>query len=98
MRRRFALLVVAAAAVFAGAAVSSARGAVGGQNAYARTCTHPGYVQAHFTWGDRCIRAGQYCKAGTAVVRNTEYKKYGFKCKNGKLRKTKAAHHPPSAK
>lgn len=83
MRRWLLLLVVAATAAFAVAAVSPARTpVVGTQNAYAKTC-HKGYVHANFPWGERCVRAGQYCKK----VRNPEYHKYNFQCVNGKLRK-----------
>ncbi len=51
-------------------------------SAAAKTC-HRGYVHAAFPWGERCLRAGQYCKK----VRNPEYHKYVFQCVNGKLKK-----------
>jgi hypothetical protein len=81
MRRCFALSVFAAAA-FAVAALSPSRiAAVGAENAYANTC-HKGYVHAVFPWGQRCLRAGEYCKK----VRNPQYHRYNFQCVNGKLR------------
>jgi hypothetical protein len=82
MKAVFAVVVVAAA-VFLAAAISPGQApVVGAQSAYANHC-YKGYVHANFSWGTRCIRAGQYCKK----VRNPEYHKYGFQCVNGKLRK-----------
>jgi hypothetical protein len=82
-----AFVVVAAASALAGAGLSPAGASVGRQHAYAKTCTTAqkakGFVSAGFPWGQRCIRAGQYCKK----VRNPEYHKYNFQCVNGKLRK-----------
>jgi hypothetical protein len=44
-----------------------------------------GSVLAHLSWGDKCLRAGEYCKVG-----NTEYLKYGFTCPpNGHLKRRK---------
>ena len=44
-----------------------------------------GYVLAHLSWGDKCLRAGAFCKVG-----NPEYVKYGFTCPpNGHLKKRK---------
>src|SRR5438128_2395992 len=92
MRQWLALLIVVAGAGCIAAAVSPARAPVfGTQDAYAKTC-HVGYVQANFPWGERCIRAGQYCKK----AHNLEYADYGFQCINGKLRLGKPC--PPSGK
>jgi hypothetical protein len=81
MRHSVAVLFVVVLAVLA-AAVSPGRAAVGGAQGTAKTC-YLGYVHAAFPWGERCIRAGQYCRK----VRNPQYHKYGFQCVNGKLRK-----------
>jgi hypothetical protein len=35
----------------------------------------PGYVHANLSWGEKCLRAGQFCKVG-----NPEYHQYGFDC------------------
>jgi hypothetical protein len=78
-------LVVAGAL---GVAVSQSSAAVSGASVTAKTC-YRGYVHANFSWGERCIRAGQYCKK----VRNPEYHKYKFQCVNGKLRLQKGAGH-----
>ena len=84
MRRWFVLLVVCAVAVFAAAVVSPAGASVAKQSASAKTCPpNRSFVLATFPWGQRCIKAGQYCKK----TRNPEYHKYSFQCVNGKLRK-----------
>ena len=89
MKTRLAVLVVVAAATFAASAALPARApVVGTQSAYANHCykgKKGGYVHADFPWGQRCIRAGQFCKK----VRNPEYHKYKFQCVNGKLRMQK---------
>jgi hypothetical protein len=47
-----------------------------------KTCG-AGYVHARLTWGEKCLRAGQFCKAG-----NREYLRYGFVCPpSGHLRR-----------
>jgi hypothetical protein len=49
-----------------------------------KTCS-AGYVLAHLSWGDKCLRAGEFCKVG-----NVEYLKYGFSCPStGHLRRRK---------
>jgi hypothetical protein len=35
----------------------------------------PGYVHANLSWGEKCLRVGQFCKVG-----NPEYHAYGFDC------------------
>jgi hypothetical protein len=48
----------------------------------ARTCG-PAYVHAYLSWGEKCLRAGEFCKIG-----NREYLRYGFVCPaNGHLRR-----------
>jgi hypothetical protein len=42
-----------------------------------RTCG-PGYVHANLSWGEKCLRAGEFCKVG-----NPEYHAYGFDCPAG---------------
>ena len=34
-----------------------------------------GYVDAHLSWGEKCLRAGEFCTVG-----NAEYHAYGFDC------------------
>jgi hypothetical protein len=40
----------------------------------AKTCG-AGYVHARLSWGEKCLRAGEFCKVG-----NREYLRYGFYC------------------
>jgi len=40
----------------------------------AKTCG-AGYVHARLSWGEKCLRAGEFCKVG-----NREYLRYGFSC------------------
>jgi hypothetical protein len=49
-----------------------------------KTCA-ASYVSAHLSWGNKCLRAGEFCKVG-----NREYLKYGFTCPpNGHLKRRK---------
>jgi hypothetical protein len=77
MRRALPLIALVGAlllpaVVYAGA--SSPR-AVGG----AVTCS-AGYVDARLSWGEKCLRIGEFCKVG-----NSEYHQYGFDCPAGHL-------------
>lgn len=48
-----------------------------------KTCS-AGYVHANLSWGEKCLRAGQFCKIG-----NAQYHHYGFTClATGHLRRT----------
>jgi hypothetical protein len=42
--------------------------------AASKTCG-AGYVHAYLSWGEKCLRAGEFCKVG-----NREYRRYGFYC------------------
>ena len=73
--QRLALVLVAAAALAVGAAQASAASArPASPVAIAKTCGR-GYVHAKLSWGEKCLRAGEFCKVG-----NREYRKYGFTC------------------
>lgn len=73
---------MAAAAVVAMLLAAGARGATQGglpavsaaPAAVSKTCSS-GYVHADLSWGEKCLRAGQFCKVG-----NPEYNAYGFDC------------------
>lgn len=82
MRLWFGVLSAVVMAAVAAVAASPANAAPAVQSTSAKTC-HIGYTLASFSWGQRCIRSGQYCKK----VRNPEYHRYKFQCVNGKLRK-----------
>jgi hypothetical protein len=47
----------------------------------AKTCG-AGYVHANLSWGEKCLRRGQYCKRSG----DREYHRYGFHCHTGRLR------------
>jgi hypothetical protein len=71
MRRRLASAAVSIAAVLGG----SAAGTVHASSAVvAKTCS-AGYVHAYLPWGEKCLRAGEFCKVG-----NHAYYRYGFSC------------------
>jgi hypothetical protein len=54
------------------------------RKAHASKTCGPGYVHANLSWGEKCLRAGQYCKKN----KNREYHRYGFHCKrNGRLKR-----------
>ena len=71
MKRRLALFAVLAGIV--AAPVASAPAATAPLAAQ-KTCS-AGYVHAYLSWGEKCLRAGEFCKVG-----NREYLKYGFSC------------------
>ena len=79
MRRRLALLAVVAA----GIAPPVAAPAGAHLAAPTKSCS-AGYVHASLSWGEKCLRAGEFCKVG-----NGEYRRYGFVCPaTGHLRRT----------
>ncbi len=70
--------VVAALAVAAtGGAPASARSA--------KSCS-AGYVHAHLSWGEKCLKVGQYCK----IKGDREYHRYRFHCHTGRLSRSAA--------
>ena len=71
MRRRLAVLIGVAAL---GAGAGHASTASSAPTAITKSCS-ASYVLAHLSWGDKCLRAGQFCKVG-----NKEYLRYGFYC------------------
>ena len=40
-----------------------------------------GYVHANLSWGEKCLRSGQYCK----IRGDREYHRYRFHCHTGRL-------------
>src|SRR5882724_12429143 len=46
--------------------------------AAAKTCS-AGYVHANLSWGEKCLRSGQYCK----IKGDREYHRYRFHCHTG---------------
>jgi len=72
VRRRLALLLAVAAAALGAGSVHAAPAAT--PVAVTKTCG-AGFVLAHLSWGDKCLRAGEFCKVG-----NREYLRFGFYC------------------
>jgi len=80
MKRKLAVLAVAAAGVATPTLATPAASA--GPALVARSCG-AGYVHAYLPWGEKCLRAGEFCKIG-----NKAYARYGFYCPpNGHLRR-----------
>src|SRR6266487_4064374 len=89
MARAVAALLTASllAALSLGAASATPLGAVSAS----KTCS-PGYVHANLSWGEKCLRAGEFCKVG-----NTEYRAYGFTCPaSGHLQESGPITTPPA--
>ena len=72
MRQRLALLAVAAAFASTAGAITPLASAA--QVIAAKTCS-ASYVHAFLPWGEKCLRAGEFCKVGNAA-----YRLYGFVC------------------
>jgi hypothetical protein len=72
--------VIALAAVVAALAAAAAGGATTAHAGAAKTCS-AGYVHASLSWGQKCLRAGQFCK----IKGDREYDRYGFHCHTGHL-------------
>jgi hypothetical protein len=71
MRQRLAIAAIVVAGAFGFGHISAAPAT---PVVATKTCGS-GYVLAHLSWGDKCLRAGEFCKIG-----NREYLKYGFVC------------------
>jgi hypothetical protein len=71
LHRRLALGFILLALGIGAAQASSASSA---PRIAGKTCS-AGYVQANLSWGEKCLRAGEFCKVG-----NSEYRRYGFAC------------------
>jgi hypothetical protein len=82
MNRRLGVWLAAATAVVAMLFAVAARGATPGglpqasaaPESLSKTCSS-GYVHANLSWGEKCLRDGEFCKIG-----NPEYHAYGFDC------------------
>ena len=75
MKRRFAFLILVLSGAFFGASAAPAHSiSAASPFAVAKICS-AGYVHANLSWGEKCLRAGEFCKVG-----NREYRRYGFYC------------------
>jgi len=72
MKRRVATLAVVAAC--AGVPAVAVPAASATPAVFTRSCG-TGYVHAYLPWGEKCLRAGEFCKIG-----NKAYARYGFYC------------------
>jgi hypothetical protein len=78
MWKKLALLAVLIAGVAGTAAVPAASAAP------ASAACSASYVTASLPWGNKCLRAGQFCKVG-----NRAYVRFGFVCPaSGHLRRS----------
>ena len=79
MKRRLALLAVVAAGFAYPATLPTASAA---PTHLTKTCS-ASYVHANLPWGEKCLRAGEFCKIGNAA-----YLRFGFTCPtSGHLRR-----------
>ncbi|HVM58453.1 MAG TPA: hypothetical protein VMT74_13395 [Gaiellaceae bacterium] len=79
MRKALALLAIGVAGASSSVAASTARTA---PLAPVKSCG-AGYVHASLPWGEKCLRAGEFCKIG-----NSAYIRFGFVCpSSGHLRR-----------
>jgi hypothetical protein len=85
--RRTAAAFLAALSLVAAAPAASVQ-AEGPQATAAHTCKS-GYRHAHLPWGQKCLRAGQFCKRRyNGVSGNRWYHRYDYHCqRNGHLRR-----------
>jgi hypothetical protein len=65
------LIIVAAAA---GRSQATTVSYASGPSVASKSCA-PGYVDANLSWGEKCLKAGEFCKIG-----NPAYHAYGFDC------------------
>jgi hypothetical protein len=81
MKCRLALLAVLAGVI--AAPVASAPAATSAPPLQIHKTCGAGYVHAYLPWGEKCLRAGEFCKVG-----NRAYLRYGFYCPpSGHLRR-----------
>ena len=82
LKTRFAGLLVALTLLGAVPAASVNAAPVGSPQAVASKSCSAGYTHADLSWGEKCLRAGQFCKKGA----KREYHRYGYHCqRNGHL-------------
>jgi hypothetical protein len=80
MRKKLALLAVLVVGVASPVVAVPVASAAPAQSA--KTCS-ASYVHANLPWGEKCLRAGEFCKVGNAA-----YLRFGFTCPtSGHLRR-----------
>ena len=84
-KTRIAALLAALSLIAAAPATSVEASPVHHPHAVSAKRCSVGYVHASLSWGQKCLRVGQFCKKGASA--NREYHRYGFHCpRNGHLR------------
>jgi hypothetical protein len=84
-KTRTTVLLAALSLIAAAPAASVNASAAHHPQAVAAKSCSAGYVHASLSWGEKCLRAGQFCKKGAKA--NHEYHRYGFHCpRSGHLR------------
>ncbi|HVS84220.1 MAG TPA: HNH endonuclease signature motif containing protein [Gaiellaceae bacterium] len=91
MKLRLGLLVVLTGGLFTGGAVA-ARAVVQTYTPSTAACS-AGYVSAHLSTGDKCLRNGEFCSASL----ESEYHAYGFTCSGGHLASYSGSSSPTTA-
>ena len=76
--------VISLAAVVAALGLAAASGGPASTGP-AKTCS-AGYVHANLSWGEKCLKAGQFCK----IKGDREYHRYRFHCHTGRLSRSAA--------
>jgi hypothetical protein len=87
--RSRAAVVLAVLSLVAAAPAASVQADAGRPQATAAQTCKSGYRHAHLPWGQKCLRAGQFCKRRyTGVSGNRWYRRYDYHCqRNGQLRR-----------
>jgi hypothetical protein len=85
-RRRLGLVFLAAALAAATAGATAEQHATAAAPAAAEKTCSSGYVRARLSWGEKCLRVGQYCR----IKGDREYHRYGFHCHTGRLSRSAA--------
>jgi hypothetical protein len=81
LRTRVAVVLAALSLVAAAPAASVQAHTEGPQATAAHRCSS-GYTHAHLPWGQKCLRAGQFCKRTyNGVSANRWYHDFGYHCK-----------------
>jgi hypothetical protein len=82
---RTAALLAALSLIAVAPAASGGAAPVDPPHTFAAKSCSAGFVHASLSWGEKCLRAGEYCKKGAKA--NREYHRYGFHCpRSGHLR------------
>jgi hypothetical protein len=82
LRKRYVALV-AAAALAVGLPVAQSSATASPPSAVAAKSCSSAFTKATINGATKCLHAGEFCSKSA----NRQYKRYGFKCVNGRLRR-----------